>query len=148
MSFSFLLLDAQVRAACRNAAVTFYEKYVEILVHPRPSDLSLTVSVGYLPSGYHLADTISQDGLISLTYQDESGGRILIQYNRLYLVQQADAEHYTVEDIQVHSCDGKFFLSQDPGFSNMLLWYSENGTYTILADLEKAELLKIAENIQ
>lgn len=148
ISFTALLFNGEVRAACYNAIITFYEKYVDILIHPSSTDALPNLTVDYLPEGYALYQDDRNEYMISLIYKNKDSEQILIQYNQMQLNEQADTEHYAISDVSINSAKGNLFISLDKTFGNIIIWYTEKGTYTIIANLPEKELIKIAENIK
>lgn len=90
ISFSALLLNSEVRAACYNAVITFYEKYVEILIHPSANNKDTNISAGFIPEGYELTDTDTNEYMSTLIFYNAEGKRLFIQYNQINANQQAD----------------------------------------------------------
>lgn len=121
---------------------------MEILVHPEIPTTYPDISVGYIPDGYTCKENSSHNNRVSLIFQNADGNSIRIQYNQLRITQQIDIEHYIVKDIRINSSEGKLLSALDAEFDNILFWYSENGTYTIITDLPERELIKIAESIK
>ena len=148
ISFCTLLLNSEVRAACYSAIVTFYEKYVEILIHPSAQDEKPEITVGYIPEGYKLTDSDNNEYMSTLIFYNDAGHRLFIQHSQISTNLQADMEHYQIRDIVIHTYPGKLFLTSDPDFTNMLVWYKDEDTYTIIADLPEDVLIKIAKNLK
>lgn len=148
ISFTALLFNSEVRATCYNVVVNFYEKYVEILIHPSTSDKEVYITAGYIPEGYTLTDNDTDKYMSTLVYHSMKGEQLFIQYSQFNVNQQIDVENYQIRTITIGSATAKLFSALEPDFSNMLILYSDNGSYTIIANLSEDELIKIAENIK
>ena len=147
ITFVSLLCFEDVRAACKNVIITFYEKYIQF-DYTNDNDTRLgNLSPQYIPEGFELIQSYSDEWELYIEYKNESNETIeilcLIEEQSLHL----DNEHYIVEQVIINDFDGLFFDSQDDQRTNHLTWSTIDGYFIISSSLDFDIMKKIAENL-
>ena len=148
ISFGFLLQFEEVRAACKKVIMQFYEKYIQVEYREDVSEEEVDIDMEYIPEGFWETEKISNSWRVSLQYENNMGETIYLIYSTQMHTLQIDAEHYSIEDIRIErNVEGKFFESSDKQFRNYILYDDEEGYYVLESTLPKADMIKIAKNI-
>lgn len=148
ISFASLLQFHNVRAACRNAIMTIYERYVEIFFTPSDVSENTIPKLGFIPDGFYLKETKSTNSTIVLIYANNSNEEISLSCFHGKHTLQIDNEHTEMQAVQINNLQGTFFKSSDSKFKNFLVWNTAEKSYMLSSYQSKDVLLKIAENIQ
>lgn len=100
----------------------------------------------YLPEGFRETSRDFIDPLhLHLLYEDNSGN--YISYSHDYLdgmTSGYDSEDAEIETVSVYGDDNATFVSEDD--RHMLIWVDWNSQYFIVSNLDKNELVKIANS--
>lgn len=150
--FSGLLTQPTVNAAVQNVIRTVFEKYdrydfvgKKLTIENFNNDIRL----GYVPDGYYLSKGDYSHISVSLTYVDNNGNEIMLDYSiadgasSIY-----DNEHNLYGSFTIDGIEYYYYESLDNDFYDKLVWYKEGYAFSIFAHLPKEELVKIAENIK
>ena len=147
ISFAFLLLNRDVRAACQDVIIRIYDTYIQYTytVDTAPAD---TITLDHIPDGFQEVrqEIGGFDGFIE--YQNAGHDRFILYYNTKKHVFLADTEHYVISPVTIQGRDGTYYGSTDPHFMNILLWDTQNAHWSLHSTLAKEEMIKIAENIK
>ncbi len=104
----------------------------------------------WLPEGYTLLESkAAEEGAekTKLIYGTENGDRIILsQWCGRELSGVAHGEYLT-EKVTVHDCEGVFYAPADGGSSSHLLWSEGPYVLELVGELEREELLQIAEHL-
>ncbi len=150
--FGGLLTQSDVYAAVQNVIRTVFDKYDryeftgdELTVE----NFNNNIRLGYVPDGYYLSSGNYSHAFVSLTYVNEYENEIMFDYSIaegtscIY-----DNEHNSYSNFTINGIEYHYYKSNDNDFYDMLVWYKDGYVFSILAQLSKEELVKIAENIK
>lgn len=131
-----------------NAIVTWYEEYFTFAFGEGSEEVTNVkdMTFTYLPEGYAITSDVSAGGYREVLIEN---GENLITYLRRPYSDEEDMfdNHLTVVDeIEINNRK-VIYLTNPEGNTNVFTW-SENGYWYMLdSDIEKAEMIKIIENL-
>lgn len=102
------------------------------------------VTFGYIPEGMQMVENSRGTTNISMKFQ-ENELFFQLRVKKDNLVAFSDNEKSSTEEIIING-NPAYFLNKDGRIN--IKWHTEKATYTLLGNLEKTELIKIAENIK
>lgn len=152
--FALVMTSPEVRAAVENVILKWYDKYTEFIFTESTTGLVAEkiedVEIGYVPDGFDLVFDNKTEYEISLYYQNinnlNEDINIKIFYNDDAVI-FTDNEKMTYEKIDLNSNNESWILYNDEEKYGTVVIVGENISVSIVAFVEKNELLKIAENI-
>lgn len=153
MLFSTVMIfSTDVRAAVigwiREQYETFYHYFF-----PTEAEISEPeeYTLGWVPDGFTLAATQATDNITTNIYVGPQNQIIQFTYQAGSNSYSAffDAESYKHESVSVGDCEADIYLSTDQAKANGIVWTNQGGNilYSISAQLDQPELIKIAEGI-
>ena len=148
ISFVFMLQFDEVRAACRNVIIYVYEKFIRFDYEPTSNDEIVPFEFGFLPEGFYMVETTSNERETYIRFEDDNGEIIEFSCFTQNRTMQIDKEHYNVSHINIGDYVGTFFESQRSNYDNYIVWDTESRYCVLLSSLNKDLLIKIAENIK
>lgn len=102
------------------------------------------LTFGYIPEGMQLVDISRGDiGSMYKFQKDEYFFQLRVKKN--VSIQNSDAEYSLSEEILINNNTG--FIQEKDGYIN-IKWHCDPCSYILIGNLEKTELIKIAENIK
>lgn len=100
------------------------------------------VSIGYIPDGFKI--TKDKAGINNLFLKFKNGEKFIqVKRNNDSLKTAINTEKGVVENIKINGYEGAYIINNS---ANILLWYDGVYTYRIFTNLEKEEIIKIAES--
>lgn len=147
------LLAAAVGTIATNPKIiNMFRKPTETYTEIRFDEAEITggtystenVTLGYVPEGMELTESSSGNTSESIMFQN-GDEYFQIRIRNEHIKADADNEKSAEEKILIW---GEEAHLQERDGNITILWSAENRTYTLLGNLEKEELIKIAENIQ
>ena len=100
------------------------------------------VEIGYIPDGFEL--TAKRVGINNLFLRFENKEKFIqVKRNNDSLKTAINTEKGTLENIQINGFEGVYIVGKD---TNTLLWHDGVYTYRFFTNLEKEEVLKIAQS--
>ena len=100
------------------------------------------VSIGYIPEGFEI--TFDRTGIDNLFLKFKNGSKyIQLKSNNLSLKMAINTETGILENIKIKGYEGIYILN---GTETILLWHDGVYTYRINSNLEKNEIVKMAES--
>lgn len=145
ISVAFLPQFKDVRAACYRVWIQITNRYIQYDYEATGEGLE-DIEFGYIPEGFYKVREDADIRTYYARYENDKGGAFDLFYS-ISVSSNLDNEHHIITDIKVNGSDGQYYASTDERFSNMLIWYNDDGCFQIDASLDKDEILKIAENI-
>lgn len=145
LSLIFLFQFEEVRAACYNIWIQATNRYIQY-DYEAVDEGAAEIKLDYIPDGFHMEEEIDNERSYFAVYENDQGGELHFDYSQSG-TSHLDNEHYDITDITVNGSAGQYYSSTDERFTNMLIWYNDNGCFFISSTLDKEEILKIAENI-
>lgn len=145
-----LLVSPTAQAAMTRYFIEWYESHIvyrhsgEDTTEGRPQ-----YEITELPDGYQKTE---DDSYRLIVYENADGDMICLNY--IYM-QQGSANIFLLEDdttikVTINGLDGLLFVPKDPEQSKTVTWVDPdiNIQFTVIATLEEAELLRLAESVQ
>lgn len=148
ISFSILLFNEQVRAACKKVFIEVYNRYIEFIYNSPDDSQNLTFVPEYIPDGFELIDSYSLEDIQFMIWENPEKEKITLSCFKNDHTLQIDNEHYIIENIQINNFDGKYFSSFEPEFENILVWNDDKMYYMLSSHLKREILINIAKNIK
>ena len=100
------------------------------------------VSIGYIPEGFEI--TFDRTGIDNFFLKFKNGSEYFqLKSNNLSLKMAINTETGTLENIKIKGYEGIYILNDK---ETILLWHDGVYTYRINSNLEKNEIVKIAES--
>lgn len=100
-----------------------------------------------MPDGYYLSGENYTLSYIMLTYTNETDDLIFEYGIANDLTAYYDNEHNSYYEFEHNGSEYYFYESNDSDFKNMIMWFEDGYSFSIVAHLSKEELVKIAENL-
>ncbi len=102
------------------------------------------VELRYIPAGFELeeSEVSKRHVFLKFVYNDQS---FLLKRNNIASNSAVNTEEGTVENITINNYEGIYIEKED---DNILIWHDGVYTYRLAGNIEKEELIKIAENIK
>lgn len=104
-----------------------------------------------LPEGYTEIDRFISSGYVSVTYQNEDGLPLYLDYSFIQHGSATDfvTDNMDVSDIIVNGCTGQLFLSADSKQSSAITWIDgkKNIQFTLNGFSDSTNLVYMAESI-
>lgn len=149
---TWLAVDAEARAAFVKWVKTVYEQSVVYeFFHSGDEQVWGGYRLGWVPEGYIMEHIVSGEIVTTIVYQGEKDG---IYFTYEYSGNGAQTELFPgvsdVETVQVNGMSGEFYLSQDPGESNSLVWFDEKSgvLFSISSFMDKEAMIQMAKSIE
>lgn len=150
VSSSILLLSADAtRNYIFNAVIKWQEDHFSIQHDGSIESDKKILSPTYLPEGFTEVSIEVIGNIINITYENENG--ITIEFEQSpskstnLLVDNEDKEH---EEIEINGHKAYLFITIVDDKSNTLLWEVNGVFFCIISEVEKDELILIAESIK
>lgn len=147
MLFVASMSVSAIRGPVIRFVIEIYEKFSS-LFYQAENEITqgIVYRPTYLPEGFKPAGDESI-GIISIQRYENAEGREVIfrQYPLRKFELQADTEGILLEEIMVNRHQGVFY--QNNGWNN-LMWSDERCTFTLVAQIDKSDMIKIAESVK
>lgn len=149
---SVMIFSTDVRAAVIGWIKEQYETFYHYFF-PAEAETSEheEYTLGWVPDGFILAATQATDNITTNIYVGPQNQIIQFTYQAGSNSYSAffDAESYKHESVSVGDCEADIYLSTDQAKANGIVWTNQGGNilYSISAQLDQPELIKIAEGI-
>lgn len=152
--FALVMTNSEVRAAVESVILKWYDKYTEFVFTESTIGLVAEkiedVQIGYIPDGFELVFDNKTEYETSLYYQNinnlNEDINIKIFYNDDAVI-FTDNEKMAYEKINLNKDNESWILYNDKEKYGTVVIVGENISVSIVAFVEKDEILKIAENI-
>lgn len=145
--------DVEARADFKQWILTQYENsslYQFLFEDTDKKELPM-VRVGWMPEGYVQAEVFESENEIDYIYTNGEEDSIILSCIIMSSDSQVDIFDCEAdyEKMEINGMSADFYLSQNQEDTNTLVWIDENAQvmYLLDANLEKAEMIKIAENV-
>ena len=157
LSFGVLMTNSNVRAAVASSVVEWYEKYIQIRFsgdrQEGESSITATVEsleIGYIPTGFGLIDSNEDERTREYFYMKDDGTDHYIMigiYSSDASVVDADIEYMEYEAITINGQEAHLLYNEEERYG-VIVFGNPVYTVSLTADLERSELIKVAENIK
>lgn len=100
----------------------------------------------YIPAGFSKTDTDKQYTTVYITYTDKAGAEIIFEQN--YITSNKviiDTEDSKTEKLQINGYDVYYISGKG---TNQLIWFDSEYAFSLMAPIDKGELIKMAESIK
>lgn len=157
MAAVLLIVSAVATVAFNPKVLNFFTKSTETNTEIRHEEIGIAeadkvegtyttedLTLGYVPKGMQFVSNERDDKQVTLKFQEEDKFFMLRVWKK-DMVYNLDNQQSSMEKILINNKEG-FMQEREGNFS--VKWYSEEYTYALLGNLEKDEMIKIAENIQ
>ena len=153
--FGGLLTQPDVYAAVQNVIRTIFDKYDKydyigyIGDELTVENFNNNIRLGYVPDGYFLSSGEYFPAYVTLLYKDKNDNEIIFDYgiaDGLSVIY--DNEHNSFSSFTTNGMEYYYYESNDNDFFDVLIWFKDGYSFSILAHLSKEELVKIAENVK
>lgn len=148
--FGALLTQPEVFAAVQNVfrnVFDKFDKYEYVGEEVTVDNFDNSYRLGYVPDGYYLSGGNYTLSYIMLTYTNETDDLIFEYGIANDLTAYYDNEHNSYYEFEHNGSEYYFYESNDSDFKNMIMWFEDGYSFSIVAHLSKEELVKIAENL-
>ena len=153
IAFGGLLTQPTVFASVQNVfrnIFSGYDKYT--YSEEQNGDITFfdqNKCLGYIPDGYEIRMVFYSTNNMYLTYESVDGDTMNFDYgvaeNSSIIV---DNERHTYYELNYDNVTYHYYEALDPEADyNTLIWYSDGYRFSIVGDLSKDEIIKVAENI-
>ena len=104
------------------------------------------VSLGYIPEDFAMSDDLSDNVSVLIDFEEINGGDgyFGVHIDPVSATVKIDTENATMERLTVNGCEGLFSSKEN---LNILLWGDDSYIYCIGGNIDKNEMIKIAEKI-
>lgn len=152
IGFAVFMQSNEIRSACKTVITHTFVQYAQFGFLPDKSkDISADreTALNYVPKGFTLMQSDSDEIKQELLYTNETGGIIHLRVYFQNFTVEIDNEHYLNGEIQINGIHGAYFETQDKAFSsvNYIMWNTETEYYILTSSLDLEEMKKIAENV-
>lgn len=143
--------------AVRESIVSFFtEVYEEFtaIIFDQPEEMGRTyeadsidaIEVTYIPEGFELKSERRDSKEYRLNYSNEAGDILVITQRLIENYELGiNTEENMSEKIRVHDCEGLYVENKDFG---TVIWSDNKQYFYISGNIQKDEILKIAESFQ
>ena len=153
IAFGGLLTQPTVFASVQNVfrnIFSGYDKYTYLEEQQEDFTFDQNKRLGYIPDGYELRMVFYSANNMYLTYESVDDDTMKFDYgvaeNSSKII---DNERHNYYELNNDGVTYYFYEAIDPeADSNILLWYLDDYVFSINAQLDKDELVKVAENIK
>ncbi|MGN0599692.1 MAG: DUF4367 domain-containing protein [Oscillospiraceae bacterium] len=148
--FGALLTQPEVFAAVQNVfrnVFDKFDKYEYVGEEVTVDNFDNSYRLGYVPDGYYLSEGNYTLSYIMLTYTNETDDLIFEYGIANDLTAYYDNEHNSYYEFEYNGVEYYFYESNDSDFKNMIMWFEDGYSFSIVAHLSKEELVRIAENL-
>ena len=141
------------RAAVIQWAIEWYETHIVYRHFGETLDSEMPhYDISGLENDYTETDRIVSDQAVSVLYENGHGGIVCFDYNYLQdgSLGIVDPNGNDVVEIKINTSDGLLFVPHDPEAMLTITWIDEqeNMQFTIIANLDEKEILRVAESIR
>ncbi len=99
----------------------------------------------YLPKGYTLTDTHKLNDIITLLYKNSNNNEISFSQSSMHSQLQLDSENGKLVEVDISGNKGNLIIKSD---ISILCWTDGVMFFLIQGNVEKSQLLRIAESVQ
>ena len=146
--FGCLLTRPEVSAAVGNVFGSIFSTHDSYsFTAGSDTDFNQNIRLGYVPEGYELREAHYMGNSVFLSYESDSG---YIYFNYSLADGSSitiDNEKHDYTEITNNHITYYYYCSDDSDYST-LIWFDGIYAYSIDAQINQAEFIKIAENIQ
>ena len=150
---SVLAFNPTARAAVIQWVIEWYETHIVYRHFGEKLDGEVPhFAISGLGNDYTETDRIVSDQAVSVLYENENGGIVCFDYNYLQdnSISIFDPNENHVIEVTINRSDGLLFVPNDPEAMLTITWIDEqeNMQFTIIANLDEKEIIRIAESIR
>jgi len=132
-----------------NMVIEIFETYSKVNYREDNKGYSFSnddIILGYVPEGFEIENTNKDNGRVFLRFSkdDKSFNISVIAYDPDW-DNQIDTETKKSIDIEINGCAGTYVSDND---NIILTWHDNNYIYKLLGNIEKNDIIKIAENVK
>ena len=102
------------------------------------------VEFGYMPAGFTLNESEISRRHTYLSFKCKNK-YIQFRLNKIDMYSTLDTEGSAVENLVINGCEGIYITKPDV---NIIIWHDGVNSYRLAANMEKTEIIKIAENMK
>lgn len=149
----WLTVDIEARAAFFGWVKEICETYFVYRFEATGNESLGTVNYRptWLPDGYSEFYLDETEGTVAVVYADEEGSMLKLNYTHNPNATDwfINTEQVEIEPTSVHGQPAELLIAQNSDIANAIMWTTEDNTaFYLSAFLDKAELIKVAEEIQ
>lgn len=149
---SIMVISPNVRAAVIRWVREWYDTHIIYRYTGESEQIKIPqYQITNLPKGYLEIERIELPGYLSVTYQNEDGRNLYLDYS---FIQQGSASDFVTNnidifDVTIRGCIGQLFLSKDINQSSAITWINDeiNIQFTIDGFFNRAELISMANSV-
>lgn len=143
-----MLCSPSVQAAVVDTIVEFFDKYVSFDFSSKDDNVVVgTHTVGYIPNGYKLIDTITTEGYEKYIFSNGNDNIFLRIMSTGISEVGVDSENRTMRPVEIKDYVAYALLHNDSDESTVVIWGDENCSFTLTANLSLSQLIKIANSL-
>ncbi|MDF2486138.1 MAG: hypothetical protein K0R46_2306 [Herbinix sp.] len=148
--FGMLLFNSEVRAAIKNTAVEWYDKFTSFIFQGDSDTNEKTEwQPEYLPTGYRENSNDKLGKATNIEYINDHDDTIYLSYrpegNNTNI--SVDNENHLVESETINGHEAYIAKATNDDFENGVIWNMEGYTFSIWSKLPIEELIKVAQSI-
>ena len=104
------------------------------------------VSLGYIPEDFAMSDDFSNNIDVLIDFKEINSGDeyFCVKISPADATVHIDTEDAELERLTVNGCEGLFSSNKN---GNILLWGDDSYIYRVVGNIDKNEMMRIAENI-
>lgn len=151
LSFSAVLaVNAEAREKVFDWIIEVFEKFSIITPQGIDEDINsvelISLKVNYIPTGFELADIHKGRNMLVYDYLGENNQKLTI---KLFASSGENKSYYDTEGVEIEEIIFKGFKAYTWITDEMiyLIWHQDGNEYHVIGNLNKVELLEVAENI-
>ena len=126
----------------------YYERFVKVSYMEGYPEGVLHIDLQYIPEGFSVTESLFEGTNGYVQYQNSMGEQVTLYYYTEKQISYVDKEHYMISRISFGDTQGEFWEAIDTSFNNMLFWDTQNAFYVLESNLDKKEMIKMAENVE
>lgn len=156
LAFTILATDEGVRDAVSQVVLKWFDGYVKVDFKESGTD-SLTLnksyndfSIYYIPRGFVIENSVENPGMRKYNY-NKSGEKIYISIISSEIMDVfVDSETDLTEKITINGLEGIYTEDKDSDgkIRKIIVFGNSKTTIRVISNIEKEEVIKIAENIK
>ena len=149
LGFGMMMVTPSVRASVYDTVIEFYDKYISLNFLQKSQNITLSeYALGYMPDGFELTDKFETNLQNQYTFKKDNITIIFSYSNSSAYNIQYDNENTKVESFLINNQTAYILLPLDGSDINSIIWGDEKITFKLNGNINKEELLKIAEKVE
>ena len=126
-------------------AIIEHKNHIENQIVDSENKINNEYELGYIPKGFELAESISENGFVNKVYIKEEYYIMFTQTPAEEYSPNVDNEQSTMD---YETYDGREYLVHQTGIDYTFIWDNERYVFDVSANIDKNEIIKMVKSLK